>query len=200
MRLKTIFRELKTKILAYTGEFLEKVKNGQIDFKLKINEDTEFYRRRQNDTYYILYRNVALDKSRSMLPLSIRFDERMLESFEYATVQILGWPYTNAKSYNLSFIREDETAFRIFMDKPIKLPEGIDFTDYIISGIRGVKHEVKPLFSGSGHLYYLIDTGLRSWILQTDYVDNGIVRSCRFTINKEILADIEAVIEFVNGL
>lgn len=189
-----------TKILSYTDEFLEKVKSGQTDFKLKIDTDTEFYRYSHNDTYYITYRNVSLDKSQSMVPLSIRLDESMLENFEHATVQILGRPYTNTKTYSLHFIREGETALGIYIDKPVKLPDDIDFTDYIVSIMRGVKCEAKPLFSGTGHLYYLIDTGPRSWILQTGYLDNGIVRSCRFNINKEILADVEAVTEFVNGL
>jgi len=187
------------KVMAYADKNLEKVKAGDLEFRLKVDDNTEFYRYSHNDAYYILYRNVALDKYQSMLPLAIGLDENILKNFEYATVQIIGWPYSDEKSYGLNFISNNNTSIGISIDRPIRLPDGIELTDYIIYRMSGTQNEINHLFSRSGHLYYLCDIS-HSWILDTDYEVNGIACNYTFMIDKKIMKDIGEVIDFINTL
>lgn len=188
------------KILAHTDKFLEKVKAGQSEFRLKIDDNTELYRHSQNDSYYIMYRNVPVDQSQSMIPLAVSLDENILKNIEYADVQILGRPYSSEKSYCLFLTRKKNTAVYISMDRPITLPDGIELTDYIISRMSSAQIELNPLFSHSGHLYYLDDDNSHAWILNTSFEENGTARNYTISIDKDILKDIGEVIDFINSL
>ena len=188
------------KILAYTDSYLDNIRAGKTEFKFKIDKDTEFYKLSYNDTYYITYRNVGTDKLKSVIQIQIKLNEDLLKRFEYADVQILGRPYSTEKTYSINLRNKHNASLVILMDRVMKLTGDLELTDQIIARMSGIQNEVKPLFSSSGHLYYLIDSGKRSWVLQTMYEVNGMARNYNFHIDKEILADEKALMDFINSL
>jgi len=186
------------KVLAYTGIFLEKLKAGELEIRLKVDDNTEFYRYKHNDTYYIRYWNVPPNQYQSMVPLAISLDDNFLNNFDHADIQILGWPYSDAKQYCLNFVRKN-ASIGIRTHRAVKLPDGIEITDYIINRMCLVEFEINHLYSNSGHLYYWYDIS-RFWIFETAFEENGIVRDYTITIDKKIMKDFSEVVDFINSL
>ena len=86
------------------------------------------------------------------------------------------------------------------MERMHKFGEYLELTDQIIVNMSFMQNKAKPLFSNSGHLYYLIAPDKNSWILKTMYEVNGIFSGCNFQIDKGVLKDENAIMDFINSL
>ncbi len=190
------------RVLAHAEEYLDNIRAGLTEFKLKIDGAIEFYRYSHNDVYYIMYREVETDAFSSLIPLPINLDEALLNRFEYANVQVFGRPYTAEKNYALSLVNRRRDSITISMEKRMERMEGLCLTDQLIAHMCGTQNEVKPLFDSAGCLYYLIEPMGRSglWLLKTMYEEDGMARMYDFYIAKDILADEQALMDFINGL
>ncbi|HOJ09293.1 MAG TPA: hypothetical protein PK733_01705 [Clostridiales bacterium] len=195
------FRGIKDEnILAYADKYLDNIKAGKTEFKFKIDKNTEFYKSGNNDTYYIMYRNADINKISSFIQLPIKLNDDFLNRFQRSDVQVSGQPYNEQKSVYLNLKNENNNTFSLFSDKMRRIGEELGLTDQLIAKMSGIQYEAEPLFSSSGHLYYLIESTKKTWILQTLYEENDLVGSYNFSIDKKILSDREAIIKFINSL
>lgn len=187
------------KVLAFAGEYLENIKAGKSEFKIKVDKDTEFYKDSRNDTYYITYNSVDITKVNSYVRFPFTLDAGFLKQFEHARIQVTGRPYSRDTSYWCGFARGRDTLFSIRYERVKNVVDESSLADLLIGKMRHTEMEAKPFFSKSGHLYYLIEDKI-VWIIDTMYEVDGVVYNYFITVQKEVFRDEEDLLGFLDSL
>jgi hypothetical protein len=146
------------RILDYADEYMRNIKSGNKEFSFKIDENTEFFKRSQDNTCNISYRNTNLHDIREYLYTPLDIDDRILDGYNLEFAQVTGQPYAASKNESYHF-KKGDNRLTIMMDVIGTTSSYTNKVDALLKNIMSSPYcfIYQPFYGNSDQLYYYLN-------------------------------------------
>lgn len=189
------------RILDYADEYMRYIKSGKSDFSFKIDENTEFYKRSQDNTYNISYSNTNYNDIREYLYTPLKIDNKILNEYNLEFAQVIGQPYAASKKETYHF-KKGDNRLTIMMDVIGTTNSFTNKVDALLDNIFASEHcfIYQPFYGSSDQLYYYLNVDDYKEIRTVFEEDGYLYRVMFVTTRGDLLKDHDSVQQFIDGI